>query len=122
MQPTTRTAPSLPGGGRNTHLELLLDIADDRLTLEAGEGARDQLRVHGVAPHHLAGDAQQLAHTVRGQLTHAHRARVLHQRDIVLLLHGDAAAVLGEDPHSAAEERVHTAVCAGAASQTLSRQ
>ena len=48
--------------------ELLLHVLEERLAVQAQEGAADQLGVHGVRAHHLPADPQQRADTSRRQL------------------------------------------------------
>lgn len=50
-------------------LELLFHVRHRGLALQAGEGARDELRVNRVRADHLATDAEQAADLCRGELT-----------------------------------------------------
>ena len=64
--------PGFMGSIQDTYLrelELLFDVRNGRLALEAEEGANDQLGVDRVCPHHLTTDAKEGANLAGRQLT-----------------------------------------------------
>lgn len=91
-------------------LELLLHVFDDGLAVHAGEGARHQFRVDGVGADDLAGDAEQVADFLGGEITNFVDGVHVGEGDQVILVERDLCPLADKGLEGGAQKRVEAVV------------